>query len=179
MLPASVDLLYFGICGHQCSHSGLKLLKWWPGLTTFQHGGFARLLETLHFQELDPIYWPCWPRYWVRRKTGFWKLFCQELAMHCGIAQCKQTAVKLAYPIIAHLLGATICVFLNQFGCNFQELLIYMPGVTTPIFVRIFPLEVGQHPQMWVNCCHFWDQSIICLDSSQNSADWGNLCRPS
>ena len=27
--------------------------------------------------------------------------------MHCGIAQCKQTAVKLAYPIIAHLLGAT------------------------------------------------------------------------
>ena len=26
-LPAIVDLLYIGICGHQCSHSRLKLLK--------------------------------------------------------------------------------------------------------------------------------------------------------
>ena len=42
--------------------------------------------------------------------------------MHSGIVQCKQTAVKLAYPIIAHLLGAAVCVFLNGFGCNFQEL---------------------------------------------------------
>ena len=42
--------------------------------------------------------------------------------MHCGIVQCKQTAVKLAYPIITHLLGATVRVFLNGFGCNFQEL---------------------------------------------------------
>ena len=27
MLPASVDLLYIGICGHQCSHSGLKTFE--------------------------------------------------------------------------------------------------------------------------------------------------------
>ena len=63
--------------------------------------------------------------------------------MHCGIVQCKQTAIKLAYPIIAHLLGATVCMFLNGFGCNFQELKIYMPGVSTPIFMEKFLLEVG------------------------------------
>ena len=34
----------------------------------------------------------------------------------------KQTAIKLGYPIIAHLLGATVHWFLNRFGCNFQEL---------------------------------------------------------
>ena len=82
MLPASVDMTFVGVC------SCLVLVSWtWTfevitQLETFQHG---ELWETLHFQELDPIYGHCWPRYWVRRKTGFRKPFCQELAMHCEI----------------------------------------------------------------------------------------------
>ena len=50
----------------------------------------------------------------------------------------KQTAVKLRYPIITHLLGTAVYWFLNGFGCNFQELWIYMPGVSTPIVVKKF-----------------------------------------
>ena len=38
--------------------------------------------------------------------------------MHCGIVQCKQTAVKLAYPIIAHLLGAAL------FACFSMDLAV-------------------------------------------------------
>ena len=54
-------------------------------LKTFQHGGFSKALGNPVLPGSCALYGHCWPRYWVRRKIGFGRLFHWECVMHCGI----------------------------------------------------------------------------------------------